>query len=48
MALAELGQRDMKAVIYLNNFWDWSGGMPAYLNWVGNGPWFAAGIPEND
>lgn len=41
--LAEMARRDMKAVIYVNNFWDWSGGMPAYLNWVGNGPWFEAG-----
>ncbi|NQE63796.1 mannanase [Caulobacter sp. RHG1] len=41
--LAEMAARDMKAVIYLNNFWDWSGGMPAYLRWVGNGPWFQHG-----
>ena len=41
--LAEMARRDMKAVIYVNNFWDWSGGMPAYLNWVDNGPWFEAG-----
>jgi len=41
--LAEMARRDMKAVIYVNNFWDWSGGMPAYLNWVGNGPWFQQG-----
>ena len=27
--LAEMGKRGMKAVIYVNNFWDWSGGMPA-------------------
>ncbi|WP_297512625.1 mannanase [uncultured Caulobacter sp.] len=45
--LAEMARRDMKAVIYLNNFWDWSGGMPAYLNWAGNGPWFAAGDPNH-
>jgi mannan endo-1,4-beta-mannosidase len=45
--LAEMARRDMKAVIYINNFWDWSGGMPAYLNWVGNGPWFEAGDPKH-
>ncbi len=45
--LAELALRDMKAVIYLNNFWDWSGGMPAYLNWAGDGPWFQAGDPNH-
>ena len=41
--LAEMARRGMKAVIYVNNFWDWSGGMPAYLNWVGAGPSFEAG-----
>lgn len=45
--LAEMGKRDMKAVIYLNNFWDWSGGMPAYLNWTGNGSWFQQGDPAH-
>jgi len=35
--LAELGARDMKAVIYLNNFWEWSGGMGTYLSWVNGG-----------
>lgn len=45
--LAEMAQRGMKAVIYVNNFWDWSGGMPAYLNWVGSGPWFQQGDPAH-
>jgi mannan endo-1,4-beta-mannosidase len=45
--LAEMGQRGMKAVIYLNNFWDWSGGMPAYLRWAGNGTWFQQGDPAH-
>ena len=45
--LAETARRDMKAVIYINNFWDWSGGMSAYLNWAGNGPWFEAGDPKH-
>ncbi|MEY4548789.1 MAG: hypothetical protein RL685_4984, partial [Pseudomonadota bacterium] len=35
--LAELGARDMKAVLYLNNFWEWSGGMGTYLSWVNGG-----------
>jgi len=35
--LAEMAKRDMKAVIYLNNFWEWSGGMATYLSWVRNG-----------
>jgi len=32
--LAELGKRDMHAVIYLNNYWVWSGGMAQYAAWV--------------
>lgn len=28
--LAEMAKRDMKAVVYLTNFWEWSGGMVAY------------------
>lgn len=36
--LAEMAKREMKAVIYLNNFWEWSGGMATYLSWVGERP----------
>lgn len=32
--LNELRKRDMKAVVVLNNFWMWSGGMPQYVSWV--------------
>ena len=35
--LAEMAKRDMKAVVYLNNFWEWSGGMATYLSWVRDG-----------
>ncbi len=35
--LSEMGKRDMKAVIFLNNYWNWSGGMPQYLSWFGGG-----------
>lgn len=35
--LAELERRDMKAVLYLNNAWEWSGGYGAYLEWAGKG-----------
>ncbi|WP_341939021.1 glycoside hydrolase 5 family protein [Marinimicrobium sp. C2-29] len=31
--LAAMGKRDMKAVLYLNNFWQWSGGMSQYVAW---------------
>ena len=34
----ELGKRDMKAVLYLNNSWEWSGGYGMYLEWAGEGP----------
>jgi mannan endo-1,4-beta-mannosidase len=34
--LAEVGERGMKAVLYLSNFWEWSGGFGTYL-------WYATG-----
>jgi mannan endo-1,4-beta-mannosidase len=36
-ALAEMGKRDIKAVIYLANFWEWSGGFMTYLYWTNGG-----------
>jgi len=36
--LAEMGKRDMKAVVFLNNMWEWSGGMSVYSEWFGEGP----------
>jgi mannan endo-1,4-beta-mannosidase len=36
-ALAEMGKRGMTAVIYLTNFWEWSGGMMTYLYWTNGG-----------
>ena len=35
--LEELGKRDMQAVLYLNNSWEWSGGYGQYLEWAGAG-----------
>lgn len=35
--MAELERRDMKAVLYLNNAWEWSGGFGRYLEWAGMG-----------
>ncbi len=35
--MAELGKRDMTAVLYLNNSWEWSGGYSVYLQWSGHG-----------
>ncbi|WP_207434275.1 glycoside hydrolase 5 family protein [Sabulibacter ruber] len=36
--LAEMDKRDMKAVLYLNNAWEWSGGFSQYVNWNTNVP----------
>ncbi|MCU0403660.1 MAG: beta-galactosidase [Chitinophagaceae bacterium] len=33
--LYEMAKRDMKAVLYLSNNWEWSGGFLQYLNWGG-------------
>ena len=33
----ELRERDMTAVLYLNNSWEWSGGYSVYLQWAGHG-----------
>ncbi|RZJ87163.1 MAG: mannanase, partial [Brevundimonas sp.] len=34
VTLAEMARRDMTAVVYLTNFWEWSGGMMTYLYWT--------------
>lgn len=36
--LAEMAARDMKAVLYLTNFWQWSGGMSQYVSWFTGEP----------
>lgn len=33
--LDEMGKRKMKAVLFLSNNWEWSGGFLQYLNWNG-------------
>ena len=35
--LAEMAERNMKAVLYINNTWEWSGGYGMYLEWAGAG-----------
>lgn len=32
--LAEMGKRNMKAVVCLSNFWPWSGGFAKYVSWT--------------
>lgn len=36
--IAEMGKRNMYAVLFLTNNWEWSGGMSQYLEWNGQGP----------
>jgi mannan endo-1,4-beta-mannosidase len=33
----ELGKRQMYAVLFINNSWEWSGGYGQYLEWAGKG-----------
>jgi len=35
--LSEMEKRDLNAILYLNNNWEWSGGMAKYLEWNGYG-----------
>jgi mannan endo-1,4-beta-mannosidase len=44
--LAEVGKRGMKAVLYLSNFWEWSGGMGTYL-WYATGKYMDMGDPAH-
>jgi len=43
--MAEMAKRNMYAVLYLNNSWEWSGGYSQYLEWAGSGK---APIPAVD
>lgn len=36
--LSEMAKRRMRAVLYLNNYWEWSGGMTQYNVWTGAKP----------
>ena len=46
-ALAEMGGRGMRAVIYLTNFWEWSGGMMTYLYWTNGGRYIDMNDPAH-
>ncbi|MCX6168238.1 MAG: cellulase family glycosylhydrolase [Ignavibacteriales bacterium] len=41
--LFEMHKRDMKAVLFLNNYWQWTGGMAQYNAWFGDGK-----VPDPD
>ena len=45
--LAEMGKRGMKAVIYLANFWEWSGGFMTYLYWTNGGHYINMNDPAH-
>jgi mannan endo-1,4-beta-mannosidase len=45
--LAEMGRRNMRAVIYLTNFWEWSGGMMTYLFWTNGGRYINMNDPAH-
>ena len=47
LALAEIGRRGMHAVIYLANFWEWSGGMMTYLYWTNGGRYIDMNDPAH-
>jgi len=36
--LSEVGKHNMKAVMVLNNYWQWSGGMGQYVSWSNGTP----------
>jgi len=46
-ALAEMGRRGLTAVIYLTNFWEWSGGMMTYLYWTNGGRYLDMNDPAH-
>jgi len=41
--LAEMGKRDMRAILFLSNYWQWSGSFAQYVNWITHQP-----IPDPD
>ncbi len=47
--LVEMQKRDMTAILVMNNFWEWSGGMGQYVNWVsGDGIPYAPPAGDGD
>jgi mannan endo-1,4-beta-mannosidase len=45
--LAEIGSRGLTAVLYLTNFWEWSGGMMTYLYWTNGGRYIDMNDPAH-
>lgn len=46
-ALAEMKARGQRAVLYLTNFWEWSGGMMTHLYWTNGGEFVDMDDPEH-
>ncbi len=46
-ALAEMAKRNIRAVLYLTNFWEWSGGMMTYLYYVNGGKYLNMNDPAH-
>jgi mannan endo-1,4-beta-mannosidase len=45
--LAEMAKRDMKAVLYLTNFWEWSGGLVTNQYYTNGGNYINMGDPAH-
>jgi mannan endo-1,4-beta-mannosidase len=45
--LAAMGRRNMRAILYLTNFWEWSGGMMTYLYWTNGGRYINMNDPAH-
>lgn len=45
--LSEMKKRDMRAVLYLTNFWEWSGGMVTLQYYTNGGQYINAGDPAH-
>ena len=45
--LSEIATRGMHAVIYLGNFWEWSGGFATYLYWTNGGRYIDMNDPAH-
>ena len=41
--LAEMAKRDMKAILFVSNYWQWSGSFAQYVRWISGGE-----IPDPD
>lgn len=44
--LAEMAKRRMYAVVFLNNYWEWTGGMAQYMSWVTGEPYPSPANPK--